>query len=118
MQLKNEWFEVLELVALFLLKTGTFCAKNWKEISVDAIFCFFFLDLFRKEEGKYTVTLINGSSLISQRIQNKVVLVVLQMKCRLRTDCGLLFSGLGNKGTIVVTFLFASVKTVLRSLRF
>ena len=41
-----------------------------------------------------------------------------QMKCRLRTDCGLLFSGLGNKGTIVVTFLFTSVKTVLRSLRF
>ena len=76
--LKNEWFEVLELVALFLLKTGTFGAKNWKEISVDAIFCFFFffLDLFRKEEGKYTVTLINGSSLISQRIQHKVVLLV------------------------------------------
>ena len=40
-------------------------------------FAFFFLDLFRKEEGKYTATLINGSSLISQRIQNKVVLVVL-----------------------------------------
>ena len=40
--LKNEWFEVLELVALFLLKTGTFSAKNWKEISVDAIFYFFF----------------------------------------------------------------------------
>ena len=73
--LKNEWFEVLELVALFLLKTGTFSAKNWKEISVDAIF-YFFLDLFRKEEGKYTVTLIIGSSLILQRIQHKVVLLV------------------------------------------
>ena len=64
------------LVALFFLKTGAFGAKNWKEISVDAIFCFFFLDLFRKEEGKYTVTLINGSSLIPQRIQHKVVLLV------------------------------------------
>ena len=76
--LKNEWFEGLELVALFLLKTGTFGAiKNWKKISVDAIFCFFFfLDLFRKEEGKYTVTLIKGSSLIPQRIQHKVVLLV------------------------------------------
>ena len=64
-------------MALFFLKTGTFGAKNWKEISVDAIFCFFFfLDLFRKEEGKYTVTLINGSSLIPQRIQHKVVLLV------------------------------------------
>ena len=36
----------------------------------------FFLDLFRKEEGKYTVTLIIGSSLIPQRIQHKVVLLV------------------------------------------
>ena len=34
---KNGWFEVLELVALFLLKMGTFVARNWKEISVDAI---------------------------------------------------------------------------------
>ena len=29
------------------------------------------------------------------------------VKCRLRTDCGLLFLGLENNGTIVVTFLFA-----------
>ena len=36
----------------------------------------FFKDLFRKEEGKYTVTLIIGSSLIPQRIQHKVVLLV------------------------------------------
>ena len=34
---KNGWLEVLELVALFLLKMGTFVARNWKEISVDAI---------------------------------------------------------------------------------
>ena len=27
-------------MALFLLKTGTFGAKNWYEISVDAIACF------------------------------------------------------------------------------
>ena len=39
-------------------------------------FASFFLDLFRKEEGKYTVTLIIGSSLIPQRIQHKVVLLV------------------------------------------
>ena len=49
--LKNEWFEVLELVALFLLKTGTFSAKNWKEISVDAIFYFFFRS-FSKRRGQ------------------------------------------------------------------
>ena len=28
---------MLELVALFLLKMGTFVARNWKEISVEAI---------------------------------------------------------------------------------
>ena len=50
--LKNEWFEVLELVALFLLKTGTFGAKNWKEISVDAIFCLFFFRSFSKRRGQ------------------------------------------------------------------
>ena len=35
---ENGWVEVLELVALFLLKTGTFGVKNWSAISVDAIF--------------------------------------------------------------------------------
>ena len=29
------------------------------------------------------------------------------VKCRLRNDCGLLFLGLENNGTIVVTFSFA-----------
>ena len=28
------------------------------------------------------------------------------VKCRLRTDCGLLFLRLENNGTIVVTYLF------------
>ena len=37
---ENGSVDVLELVALFLLKTGTFGAKNWWEISVDAISCF------------------------------------------------------------------------------
>ena len=37
---ENGSVEVLELVALFLLKTGTFSAKKWKEISVDVISCF------------------------------------------------------------------------------
>ena len=38
-------------MALFLLKTGTFGAKNWKEISVDAIFCFFFFFFFEKKRA-------------------------------------------------------------------
>ena len=29
LQVKNRWLEELEMVALFLLKTGTFSAKNW-----------------------------------------------------------------------------------------
>ena len=37
---ENGSVEVLELVALFLLKTGTFSAKNWYEISVDVLSCF------------------------------------------------------------------------------
>ena len=40
------------------------------------------------------------------------------VKCRLRTDCGLLFLGLENNGTIVVTYSFAWWKTRVRSLRF
>ena len=39
MQLKNGRLEVLELVALFLLKTETCDAKNVREFFVDAIFC-------------------------------------------------------------------------------
>ena len=73
---ENGSVEVLELVALFLLKTGTFSAKNWWEISVDVIvLCW---DFLRKEKGKYTVTLINRSYLIFPRIQHKVVLLVLR----------------------------------------
>ena len=37
---ENRSVEVLELVALFLLKTGTFSAKNWYGISVHVISCF------------------------------------------------------------------------------
>ena len=29
LQVKNRWLEELEMVALFLLQTGTFSAKNW-----------------------------------------------------------------------------------------
>ena len=37
------------------------------------------LRFFRKEKGKYTVTLINRCSLILHRIPHKVVLLVLQI---------------------------------------
>ena len=37
---ENGSLDVLELVALFLLKKGTFSAKNWQEITVDVISCF------------------------------------------------------------------------------
>ena len=37
---ENGSVEVLELVALFLLKTGTFSAKNWYGISVHVVSCF------------------------------------------------------------------------------
>ena len=37
---ENGSVEELGLVALFLLKTGTFGAKNWQEISEDVISCF------------------------------------------------------------------------------
>ena len=58
---ENGSVEVLELVALILLKTETFGAKNWKEISVDAISCF--VEIFSpNEKGKYTVTLIDVRS--------------------------------------------------------
>ena len=53
---ENGSVEVLELVAPFLLKTGTFGAKKWLEISVDAISCYVEI-FFRTERGKYTETL-------------------------------------------------------------
>ena len=37
---ENGAVELLELVALFPLKTRTFSAKNWQDISVDFILCF------------------------------------------------------------------------------
>ena len=58
-------------------QNGNFrCKKLEGDLRRCYILLLFFLDLFRKEEGKYTVTLINGSSLIPQRIQHKVVLLV------------------------------------------
>ena len=47
---ENRAVEVLELVALFLLKTGTFSAKNWYGISVHVISCF--VEFFCEREGK------------------------------------------------------------------
>ena len=47
---ENGSVEELELVALFLLKTGIFGAKNRQEISVDAISCF--VEIFSKREGQ------------------------------------------------------------------
>ena len=35
---------------LFLLKMGTFSAKNWQEISIDAIF--YFAEMFWKRKGQ------------------------------------------------------------------
>ena len=58
-------YRIAELVALFLLMTGTFSViKSWRFS-------------FRKGKGKYTVTLINRCYLILPRIQHKVVLLVL-----------------------------------------
>ena len=39
MKLKNGRLEILELVALFLLKTETCDAKNFRQFFVDAKFC-------------------------------------------------------------------------------
>ena len=74
---ENGLVEVLELVALFLLKTGTFSAK--KRVG-DFRTCYIVLcwDFLRKEKGKYTAALINRSYLILPRIQHKVVLLVLR----------------------------------------
>ena len=49
---ENGSVEVLELVALFLPKTGTFSAKNWQEISVDVISCF--VEIFCEKRGENT----------------------------------------------------------------
>ena len=46
---ENGSVEVLDLVALFLLKTANFGAKNWSD-SVDVISCCVFF--FAKGEGK------------------------------------------------------------------
>ena len=73
---ENGSVEVVELVALFLLKTGTLGANklvgNFRRCYI--LLCW---DLLRKEKGKYTVTLINRSYLILPHIQHKVVLLVL-----------------------------------------
>ena len=49
---ENGSVEVLELVALFLLKTGTFGAENWWEISLDAISCL--VEIFSKRRRANT----------------------------------------------------------------
>ena len=49
---ENGSVEVLELLALFLLKTGTFSTKNWQEISVDVISCF--VEIFCENRGENT----------------------------------------------------------------
>ena len=49
---ENGSVEVLELVALFLVKTGTFSAKNWQENSVDVIS--FFVEIFCERRGENT----------------------------------------------------------------
>ena len=44
--------EVLELVALFLPKTGTFSAENWWEISVDVIS--YYVEIFCEKRRENT----------------------------------------------------------------
>ena len=39
------------MAPLFLLKTETFDAKNWREISVDAILCFL-IEIFFEKKGQ------------------------------------------------------------------
>ena len=76
-QLKNGWLEVLELVALFLFKTGTCDAKKSWQFFVKAIFCFVKI-CFPKERDKYKGSLINRSSLTSLRTQLKIFLLKVQ----------------------------------------
>ena len=68
MKLKNGCLEVLELMDLFLLKT---------EICV-LYFCVVKVGFKKRETTEYKVSLMIGSSLISPRIQHKVVLLVLR----------------------------------------
>ena len=76
---------------------------------------YFFFDTF----------LLGPSSLISDQVQlpemvynnrfvtadldhfSKIQNGAVHVKCRLRTECGLLFLGLENNGTIVLTYSFA-----------
>ena len=52
LQLKNGWLELVELVALFLFKTGTCDAKISCEFFVEAIFCF--VKICFQKRGTYT----------------------------------------------------------------
>ena len=55
LQLKNKWLELLELVALFLLKTETCDAKYYCEFFVDAKSLFFcFVDICFEKRGRNT----------------------------------------------------------------
>ena len=69
MQLKTGRLEVLELVALFLLKTETCNGKHSREFFVDNII------RFPKESYKYKVSLINRNSFTLPRIQHKVLVL-------------------------------------------
>ena len=77
MQLKNGRLEVLELLALFLLKTETCDAKNSWEFFVDAIFGLVKIG-FEKRRTNRKSSLMNGKSLTLPRIQHKVVPLVLR----------------------------------------
>ena len=63
MQLKNGLLEVLELVALFLLKTGTCDAKNTLEsFSYMLYFAFLRFVLKRERQIQSNISLMNRSS--------------------------------------------------------
>ena len=64
------------MAALFFLKTGTFGAKNRREISVDAILCFL-IEIFFEKKGQIHSNFDKQKFLISPRIQHKVFLFVL-----------------------------------------
>ena len=74
---ENGSVEVLELVALFLLETGTFGAENLQAISVDTMFCFVEI-LFLKREGQKNSTFDKQKFFNLTRIQHKVLLLVLR----------------------------------------
>ena len=78
------WWKIFQtwmnfLIQGFLLQLKMIC---WSTVRSYIVLCW---DFLRKEKGKYTVTLINGSYLILPRIQHKVVVVVFFCiaKCRL-----------------------------------